>query len=558
MHRLFNDPRPAWKEKLKDFPWAEEMAGAAHVGWIGGALNPSRTDWSQLEALGVKKIYVVADNDQPGLDALPEIARNVSIPTFAVKFTELWPGSFDLADPWPDTMFADVDGARVYIGPSFYDTLLNITWATNAVPPTKGTKPLLSIRDVFKSQWTYVQSAEIFVCNAFPHIRLSEVQFNKHMSAYSHTADLARLVHASGSFTVGELVYKPDAKQFRTTVNGSVVNTHMPSQIKPVKGNAKVFLDFMEHLFPNPDECREMMRWCATLIARPDVRMSYGVLLVSEKQGMGKTTLGSHILAPLVGHTNVSWPSEIDIVQSQFNDWIAEKRLIIVNEIYSGHSWKAYNNLKSYVTDKDLRVNVKYQKPYVIENWAHFFACSNSLRALKMDENDRRWFYPTITTTKWPKAKFDELYAWLKAGGLRVVKHWAMKYGDYVSQSAPAPMSVAKSDLIFESYTNAQREAAALGRALGERKEPTAVSTGAVEKWLKGIIGRDELGSSGHELRKAMKNNNVTQLPERFFINGRSQYIIVNDAFMALEGPVNGEKVQSHLANPELVLNSEL
>ena len=85
------------------------------------------------------------------------------------------------------------------------------------------------------------------------------------------------------------------------------------------------------------------MRWCATLVARPDIRMEYGVLLISEMQGVGKGTLGERILAPLVGPWNCSFPTEQSIVDSSFNSWIAHKRLAVVHEIYAGHNIKAYN-----------------------------------------------------------------------------------------------------------------------------------------------------------------------------------------------------------------------
>lgn len=565
MKRLMTEKGAKWQELKKRFPWAEEMENAAHVGWIGGALNPDRTDWGQLEALGVKKVYVVADNDQPGKDALKEISRNINLPTYAVVFTDQWNSGFDLADPWPEKMFADIDGVRAYVGPSFHEVITDITWATNATPVPGKVRPLLSVRDVFKSQWTYVRATEVFVSNAFPNLKLSETQFNKHMSAYSHTSELSKLMHQSGSFSTGEMVYMPGEKIRRLISGGGAhaVNTHVPCFIKPLKGSVTPFINFMEYLFPRPEECREMLKWCATLIARPEVKMGYGVLLVSEQQGMGKTTLGSHVLAPLVGMPNVSWPSEIDIVQSQFNDWIAEKRLIIINEIYSGHSWRAYNNLKSYITDKDLRVNVKFQKPYVIENWAHFFACSNSLRALKMDEHDRRWYYPSVAHEKWPKEKFVDFYAWLRAGGLRVIRHWAENHGEYVAPSDPAPMSGAKLDLIFESYTASQKEAAALGKAIAEREAPTAVSTGDVEVWLKGKGGKDEIGSTGHELRKSMKAAGCKMLPARVVIKRRPQYIMVNEAFIrdVLDGNmdnVTAQKVTEHLCNPELILPSEM
>ena len=60
-------------------------------------------------------------------------------------------------------------------------------------------------------------------------------------------------------------------------------------------------------------------------------RMSYGMLLISEKQGVGKTTLGASILGPLIGTWNCSFPGENDIL-AQFNEWVAHKRLAVVSD----------------------------------------------------------------------------------------------------------------------------------------------------------------------------------------------------------------------------------
>jgi hypothetical protein len=48
---------------------------------------------------------------------------------------------------------------------------------------------------------------------------------------------------------------------------------------------------------------------------------------------------------------------------------------------------------------------------YEIENWLHVYACSNSLNALKLSSDDRRWFVPesftsvpeTDTTSWWSR-----------------------------------------------------------------------------------------------------------------------------------------------------------
>jgi len=251
------------------------------------------------------------------------------------------------------------------------------------------------------------------------------------------------------------------------------------------------------------------------------------LLLVSERQGVGKTTLGSSILGPLVGMQNVGFPTENQIVQSEFNGWLANKRLIVINEIYSGHSWKAYNKLKSAITDREVEVNEKYQRPYLIENWCHIFACSNSMRALKIEEDDRRWFYPEVTEEKWSRAKFEGFHNWLKSGGLNIIKHWAESYGDYVMKGQPAPMTERKKELIVSSRTEGQQEAAVLAEAMNRHDEPLVLTMKDIVEWVRSSI-QGRLYDTDLELRKAMKEVGAIWYEDRFLIGGRFQLAAMN------------------------------
>ena len=254
--------------------------------------------------------------------------------------------------------------------------------------------------------------------------------------------------------------------------------------------------------------------------------MSYGMLLVSESQGIGKTTLGSQILAPLVGLNNVSYPSESDISNSDFNGWAANKRLAIVNEIYSGHSWKAYNSLKSIITDTELRVNEKYQRNYTIENWTHVFACSNSPRALRMEDDDRRWLYPMVSESPWPLKKFREFRAWLGSGGLGIIKHWATGYNNIVETGARAPMTQRKRELIEGSRTDAQREAHALAEAATNFGDHVAISMKEITVFVQESV-RGKIFDTDYELRKSMKDGGMRQWDQRLKINGRLQHLML-------------------------------
>jgi hypothetical protein len=107
VRRMVEADTPEAKAALAAHPWGKELQHAAYLGWIGGALNPQRTDWSPLA--NAKRIVIVAENDGPGHDAVPKIARLLAaypVTVEAVRFTtEQWPLSFDLADPFPEKLF---------------------------------------------------------------------------------------------------------------------------------------------------------------------------------------------------------------------------------------------------------------------------------------------------------------------------------------------------------------------------------------------------------------------------------------------------------------------
>jgi hypothetical protein len=410
MQRMVDAADNESKQQLASHPWGRELDGAVHIGWTGGAMSPSRTDWSILKQAGVKRAYIVADNDEPGRSAVPGISQHLRMPTFTIQFTDEFPASFDLADQFPADMFSNGAGERIYTGPSFRDCLHPATWATDLVPPkTDKGRPGHVLRESFKGMWAYIEEADLFVCTEMPEIMRSEAILNKMLASFSHVNDTCRLIVKAYQGRSTRVCYRPDVDGLKVTFRGSsAINLHVPSNVRAQPGDPAPFMEFMEYMFVNEGERLEALRWVATLIAKPEVRMSYGLLLISERQGVGKTTLGAGILAPLVGVQNVGFPGENDITSS-FNEWVAHKRLAIVSEIYSGSSWKAYHALKSVITDRDISVNQKYMRQYIIENWCHVLASSNSMRALKMENDDRRWFYPEVTEVPWPRNKFDSL-----------------------------------------------------------------------------------------------------------------------------------------------------
>ena len=117
--RLVDGESARDREELAAHPWGRELSWAVHLGWTGGAMSPQRTDWDVLKEMGITRAYMVADNDTPGKGAIAKIAFRLRIPTFAIEFTDDFPATFDLADPFPKEMFTSDTLSRYYIGPSF-------------------------------------------------------------------------------------------------------------------------------------------------------------------------------------------------------------------------------------------------------------------------------------------------------------------------------------------------------------------------------------------------------------------------------------------------------
>lgn len=540
VRRMVEGRTPEDRRALKEHPWGEELSHAAHIGWIGGALSPARTDWSLLKKIGIKRAYIVSDNDEPGVAAVPAISFQLRLPTFHVQFTSEWPASFDLADPFPKKMFRKTGDMTYYVGPSFRSCLHPATWATDQIPNPKG-KPTTVLREEFKNMWAYVEEADLFVCKEMPEILRPEAIVNKMLAAFSHSNNTAALMVRSYRGRNTKLCYRPDIPgRVVTDKTTSAINLHTPTHIKSVPGDCGPWLEFLEYLFPIESERRQLMRWFATLIARPDIKMHYGLLLVSETQGIGKTTLGANILAPLVGDHNVGFPSESDIVDSPFNAWVANKRLIIIGEIYSGHSWKAYNKLKQYITDKDIEFNQKYQKAYRVENWAHVVASSNSRKALKMEEKDRRWFYPQITEVKWPREKFHALHEWLSSGGVQIIKHWAEQYGDYVAVGEQAPMTDLKKQMIKDSRSEAAQDLADLCEAIVIDGVSVTLAMKDITSWIKARHGARQFDTD-YELRKTATETGFVVYEKRIKIGSQMQYVIMSPAFVAATPQLKGD-----------------
>jgi hypothetical protein len=329
-------------------------------------------------------------------------------------------------------------------------------WITVTDEETGKTKKKLVLNPAFAEDWVHVLAPEVFVSVDFPLKQYTTSAFDHRSASFCDgRVKVSTMLHKDGPGLIETIDYLPGNTRERRCIGvdgKKAFNVYCQMEWKPYNDRSPPddgpWLDFLKRVFPNRRERLEIVRWAATLVIIR-IKMAYGLLLVSEEQGMGKGTLAD-LLGMILGMWNVSYVNEERIVGS-FNDW-AEKRLAICPEIYQGKSAKAYNALKPTVTDKIIEVNRKYLAPYKVTNSCEIIACSNSLRALRLDNKDRRWFVPEVTTIKQGEAYWTGFYKWLnEEDGYRKIV-WSLanflKNNDPVARGSEAPSTAMKKRVI--------------------------------------------------------------------------------------------------------------
>ncbi len=572
VERIINPKTEAERKVAEEFPWSKEFKYAASVGFVGGALAVQRTDWLALKRAGIERAIIIADNDTPGVDAVPKISELIDIPANALIFDEQWPKAWDMADPWPEKMFKTINGKRYYVGPNYFDVIRPATFMTKQtkIVDEKGKEILVPVlRQHAKNQWFYAERQKKFVNVEFPTLEVDKEGLDELLSNFSNTPKTSKLLLKEFASRVWKLAYRPDMDgQKRVLIDGEMaVNLFRGTPINPREGDPKPFLDFINHLVPDKKEAHELLRWIATLIARPDIRMLYGVLLISQQTGLGKTLLCESIVAPLVGIHNVSFPSE-ETVLEVYTSWIAKKRLCVIGEIYQGHSFKMANKLKQYITDTKITLREMYESVATLDNFAHFLASSNSISALKFDSNERRWFVPKMNENRLPDEKYEELVNWLASGGLSIIYYWAENFGDYVKRGERAPMTSRKQEMIQNSRSEAALRCEDLSRLMMEADKPIAIGDKEIKAWLMAVC-KEKVYESALAIRKEVKSQGVIEITKediggdgRISFNSQMQNVMVNKkAFDILHGIEDIDerraKVRDWLVRPASLMKYE-
>lgn len=170
-----------------------------------------------------------------------------------------------------------------------------------------------------------------------------------------------------------------------------------------------VFLDHMQYLFPDQDDCNWIINWIAQMVQRPEKRFAVSPLSISTYHGTGRGWL-SLILEQLVGPDNATTISSIkEIIRpGAKSGFLNESILCQVTETHvQGHEkYELDTKLKKLLGDSKQHVDIKYGEESSKIVYTRMFFQSNHLDALHISDKDRR--IEVFLNTAKPKS--DEYY----------------------------------------------------------------------------------------------------------------------------------------------------
>ncbi len=262
---------------------------------------------------------------------------------------------------------------------------------------------------------------------------------------------------------VDRLTYSPGHPQicqersFNSDCVHSCLNIYRSSGIEPEDGDVGPFKELMEHVFDgDADAVHHVTSFFAYMVQNPGQRINHALVIQGE-QGIGKDTILAAI-SEVIGHHNYSQVT-LQHVESQFNDWLFGKQLIVFQEMMAAGRRGIYNKLKTFITEPQVSINEKHLSLQRLPNRAVYVFLTNYKHAISIDHGDRRmWVWYSKAGEK-PEAFFRQFNDWKSnRQNISALLHYLLGYdtSKFKPYAAP-PMTHAKKELIQNSASEIEQ-----------------------------------------------------------------------------------------------------
>jgi hypothetical protein len=207
-----------------------------------------------------------------------------------------------------------------------------------------------------------------------------------------------------------------------------------------------------------PDVAEWVLDWFALIVAAPDIKPGWGLVLQSDIQGIGKDMMLWPILR-CVGDGNYATPAA-GTLGGGFNPF-AEKRFVSVTDLARNTrgattTHDIYETIKPWTENTSRMIEIRkiYTAPYHVPNVSAWVITSNAGDALPLSQSDRRFLVVMSPMKPLPGAFYADLKTWLEGEGWGLISEYlhrryaALTAAEKARLMAQAPMTPGKQAMI--------------------------------------------------------------------------------------------------------------
>ncbi|MCC3247432.1 RepB family DNA primase [Methylocystis sp. WRRC1] len=222
--------------------------------------------------------------------------------------------------------------------------------------------------------------------------------------------------------------------------------------VAPIQGRDKI-KSFLAHLWVviarrDRRKFRYLIRWLAWSVQNPEKRAETVIVLKSESEGSGKSTVSDAMRVIFGKHAAVVSDSS-EVVGNHVDDLEFVSFLQMEEALFAGDP-RIADRTKHAITGTSLRINPKGRKAYQAPNRLHAILTTNHSWAVPAGREARRWFVCEVSGEKvGDRAWFDKIYDDLQAGGYGQLLNYLQrkKLGSFHPRNMPRTFELAEQQI---------------------------------------------------------------------------------------------------------------
>jgi Family of unknown function (DUF5906)/Primase C terminal 2 (PriCT-2)/RepB DNA-primase from phage plasmid len=247
--------------------------------------------------------------------------------------------------------------------------------------------------------------------------------------------------------------------------------------VQPMRGTDKAqsMLDHIEKVIcrSDPTEFEYLIRWLAWIFQHPGEAPGVCVVLKSNNEGTGKSTLGEAI-QHIFGHHGMMI-NDPDRLLGRFNDHLEHIGFALLEEAVFAGDPRITDRIKSRLTASTVPIEGKGRKTHSTPNRLAAMSCTNHDHAIDASADARRWFVVEVSPErKGDAAYFKKLHGDLRDGGYEQLLYYFQNYplGDWHPRNPPQTNALKRQKLLSMPNDYAWLwECAEAGQVVGARQD---------------------------------------------------------------------------------------